>query len=361
MSQDDADEDGEADTPTGTGDDESTDHQSLDGMAVDDAVEAVVAADERRDPEAVRRALSHVSEDGVVTGATVDDAIGHLSKVVATPETRVELVGMALDEAREDAEPVADLGVVATRLDEYETELARLEDRLDDVQSSLSEAVERADDPDSLYAVGHACSAVTAEANALQRDADDLKLELEDDFQRWLTDARYRADRLGEDVDSVEAMLDELSGVAEALDDADGHEQPTLPDGEEIADPAVAWFDASLRVRVADLLLSDLRAERADLRTWLEREDESEDDEADTTEVAAAALDDAAGRLASLDERATGLQDWLDALVRPPWRDRFGDRVETFEHAVADRPTPVDWADVQATLEEHRSAALGTQ
>jgi hypothetical protein len=342
MDQDDADEVTGADAP------------SLDGMAVDDAVEAVVAADEDRDPEAVRRALSHVSEDGVVSETAVDDALGQLSKVVATPETRVELAGSALEEAREAAQPVADLALVTARLDEYEGELARLEDRLDAVQRSLNEAVGRAGDPGSLYAVGRACAEVTADANALQGDADDLKFELEEEFQRWLADADARAERLGEDIDAVETMLDELSGVATALDDADEGDEPTFPDGETVDDPAVAWFDASLRVRVADLLLSDLRAERADLRTWLEREDQ-----ADETETAKAALDDAAGRLASLDERAAGLEDWLDALARPAWRDRFGDRVETFEHAVADRPTPIDWADVQAALDRHRSAAHG--
>jgi chaperonin cofactor prefoldin len=356
MSQDDAEEGAGSDVP------------SLDGMAVDDAVEAVVAADESRDPEAVRRALSQVSEDGVVTESAVDDAVGHLSKVVATPETRVELVGIELDEAREDAQPVADIDLVAARFDEYETELAALEDRLEGIQASLSDIVDRADDPVSLYAVGRGCSEVTAEANALQADADDLKLELETDFQRWLTDARFRADRLGEDVDAVEGMLEELSEVAAALDDADEDETPTLPGGETVADPAVAWFDASLRVRVATLLLADLRAERADLRAWLERESESESEgdegESETGREDGAggeavdALEDAAGRLASLDERASGLEDWLDALARPAWRDRFGDRVETFEHAVADRPTPVDWAAVQATLEEHRSAAV---
>jgi len=353
MSQDDA-EDGAG-----------TDVPSLDGMAVDEAVDAVVAAEENSGPEAARRALSHVSEDGVVTESAVDDSLGHLSKVVATPETRVELVGIELEEAHEDAQPVADIDLVAARFDEYETELGQLEERLESVQASLRDAVDRAEETDSLYEVGRACSSVTAEANRLQADADDLKLELEHDFQRWLADAGYRAERLAEDVDSVAGMLDELSGVAEALDDAGEDETPTLPGGEEIADPAVAWFDASLRVRVATLLLADLRAERADLLTWLERETENggEGDSAsdDTVDTADAALDDVAGRLVSLDERASGLEDWLDALARPAWRDRFGDRVETFEHAVADRATPVDWADVQATLEEHRSAALDAQ
>jgi hypothetical protein len=343
MSQDDAEDDAGSEVP------------SLDGMALDDAVEAVVAADESRDPDAVRRALSHVSEDGVVTESAVDDAVGHLSKVVATPETRVELVGIELEEAREDAQSVADIDLVAARLDEYETELAALEDRLERVQASLSDVVEQADDPDALYTVGRGCSEVTAEANALQADADDLKLELENDFQRWLGDAGFRAERLGEDVDAVEGMLDELWGVAEALDDADEGEQPTLPGGEAVADPAVAWFDASLRVRVATLLLADLRAERADLRTWLDREDAAGDGPGSDT---ADSLDDAAGRLASLDERASGLRDWLDALAESGWRDRFGDRIETFEHAVDDRSTPVDWADVQAALDRHRSAAL---
>jgi hypothetical protein len=333
------------------------DHPSLDGMGIDEAVEAVVDADPDRDPETVRRALYYVSEDEVVTADAVDDALGKLSQVVATPETRLDLAQQALEEARETAEPVSDLSVVQARLDEYATELAALEDRLDGVQEQLGEAVER-DPEDSLYAVGLDCAEVTGEANAVQQAVDEVYLELDREFDGWLTDPGIRAERLAEDADAVESMLDELKTVAEALDDAEEGEAPTLPDGETIEDPPVAWFDAALRVRLAGLLLTDLWAELDDLRDWADREGDERPD--DASGDSRSALDDVNGRLDSLEVRTSGLEDWLAAIAKPTWRRRFGDRVATFEHAVSDRRPPVDWAAVQATLEEHRFAALDT-
>jgi hypothetical protein len=324
----------------------------LAGMEVEDAVEAVLSADRDRDPEAVRETLSYVSEGGVVTEAAVEDATAQLSTVVATPETRVELAEMALETAREDAESVRDLAVVSVRLGDYGAELERLRDRLESVQTALGELVDRADDPDSLYAFGQDCRDLTERANAVQRDADDLAFELEEEFDRWLSDPAARATHLAGDVDAVETMLDELTGIAEAIDDADEGETPTLPGGQEPADRSVAWFDAALRVRLAGLLLADLRAELDDLRTWAEREsDERSDDEGDD-------FADVETRLDSLAVRVSGLEDWVATLPEPAWRRRFGDRVTTFEHAVSDRRPPVDWAAVQATLEDHRAAAL---
>lgn len=359
MTDDDA-EDPDGSDPSGTGTGETdADHPSLEGMGIDEAVEAVVDADPDRDPEAVRRALYYVSDDEVVTADAVEDALGELSQVVATPETRLDVAEQALAEARETAEPVADLPVVRARLDEYAAELAALEDRLDAVQEQLGEAVDR-DPDDSLYAIGLDCAEVTGAANDLQQTADDLYLEVDREFDRWISDPGTRAERLDEDVDAVESMLDELKGVAEALDDAEDGAPPTLPGGETVEDPQVAWFDAALRVRVAGLLLADLRRELADLRDWADREADDRPDEGAGAggEGGEEALAGVEGRLSSLDVRASGLEDWLAALAEPAWRRRFGDRVTTFEHALADRQPPVDWGAVQATLEDHRSAAL---
>ncbi|PSP49911.1 hypothetical protein BRC60_05810 [Halobacteriales archaeon QH_1_68_42] len=81
MSQDEGDE-READDETGPGDeggvsedDSVPAHPPLDGMALDDAVEAVVAAGEDRDPEAVRAALAPVTEGGAVAATVTDSAI----------------------------------------------------------------------------------------------------------------------------------------------------------------------------------------------------------------------------------------------------------------------------------------------
>ena len=356
MTDEDAEAPDESD-PAGTGVAATeADHPPLDGMDIDEAVEAVVDADPDRDPETVRRALYHVSEDEVVTADAIEDALGKLSQVVATPETRLDLAQQALEEARETADPVSDLPVVRARLDEYAAELAANEDRLEAVQDQLGEAVDR--DPDeSLYAVGLDCAEVTGAANAVQQAVDDVYLELDREFDQWLSDADVRTERLSEDVDAVESMLDELKTVAEALDDADDGETPTLPDGEAVEEPAVVWLDATLRVRLAGLLLADLRDELEDLRAWAER-DPGERPDGESTDDDLAALAAVEGRLSSLDVRASGLEDWLAALAEPAWRRRFGDRVTTFEHALSDRQPPVDWAAVQATLEEHRSAAL---
>ena len=51
---------------------------AIDGKPVEEAVEAVVAADQSRDPDRVRTALDHVTEDGVVRAGTVEPALGHL-------------------------------------------------------------------------------------------------------------------------------------------------------------------------------------------------------------------------------------------------------------------------------------------
>jgi len=359
MSEDDAEgTDGPDSTGPGTAETD-VDHPSLEGLGIDEAVEAVVEADPDRDPETVRRALYYVSDDEVLTADAVEDALAKLSKVVATPETRLDVAEQALEEARETAEPVADLPVVRARLDEYAAELAALEERLDAVQEQLGEAVDR--DPDgSLYAIGRDCAEVTGAANAVQQAVDDLYLEVDREFDRWLSDAGTRAERLDEDVDAVESMLDELKEVAEALDDAEAGEIPTLVGGEAIEDSQLAWFDAALRVRVAGLLLADLRYELDDLQTWADREADERPDEGTGTEERDEVLEDVEGRLNSLDVRASGLEDWLAAVAEPAWRRRFGDRVTTFEHALDDRRPPVDWGGVQATLEDHRSAALDT-
>ncbi|WP_435365112.1 hypothetical protein [Haloarchaeobius sp. DYHT-AS-18] len=63
----------------------------LAGLSVEDAAEVVLDRDESRDRDDVERTLQLVADDGVVTCEAVDDALGRVSKVVATPETRVEL------------------------------------------------------------------------------------------------------------------------------------------------------------------------------------------------------------------------------------------------------------------------------
>lgn len=305
--------------------------ESIDGLPISDAVEAVLARNEDRDPEAVRRALYHVSEDGVVREDAVDDALAQASKVVSTPETRVELAAMDLAEAREAAEPVADLAVVESQLDAFRDRLSAAEDRVADLGPELRRLVERGEDADGIYDVARGVQRLTEDANAAQIAADDLRLDLEH-FERWVGSPSRRLRELGEDVD---ALVDYRTEIDETADDL-------AAAADEMTDPAVAWCDATLRQRVLGLLLADLWAELADLRTWADRED---DDDGRAAQIEA--------RLDDLEEGRSTTGDRLADVARPAWNDRFGALIADFETALDAFEPPVEWGVVQATLDEH--------
>ena len=316
--------------------DQASEDESVDGLPLPEAVDAVVRRDATPDRKTVRRTLERVAEDGVVSQAGVDAALGQLSKVVSTPETRLEFAEMELEDAEDAAEPVADLDVVRSRLDTFEARLAAVEDRVDALGTGLQRLVERANDPDDLFTLAVGIRRLTDDANEVHRAADDLKLDLES-FQRWLDDPSDRYDELAEDVDALERALADLDGVTDEIASAverDGDADGIAPD--------VTWVDATMRGRTLDLFLADLRAELADLRRWDGRIEATHD-----------RADEVAARLDALDEQLTDVADRLDDRARPAWRDRYGDRLTALESALAEFEPPVVWGDVQAELETH--------
>jgi hypothetical protein len=328
------------------------------GLPVEDAVDAVVARDDGndRDRGEVRAALETVAEDGVVAWDGVDEALAHVSKVVATPETRVELAARGLSDAREAASPVADLDAVDSRLTAFEARLAAVESRTADLGADLQTLVARPGeaDPDAdLYATARGIRRLTANANEAQRAADELGVDVEE-FEEWLADPDVRYEEFEGDVDAVERSVDELTAAVDRLeaDLAEGADGDGTGDGEGAgdeegntpADAAATWFDLTLRSRVIGLLLADVRAELADLRTWADRENLDHGERLDAFDA----------RLADLDDRVAAAGDRLADLARPDWRARFDDRLDAFGSALDGVEPPVDWGEVQATLEEHR-------
>jgi hypothetical protein len=319
-----------------------TDHDdSLDGLALDAAVDAVVART-GDDPDAVRAALKRVTEEGVVRRDAVDDALAHVSKVVSTPETRVENTGMLIDDAREAAAAVDHLGSVAERLDDFEKRHAAVASRVDDLGDRLQSVVDLANEPDAIYETAVEIRRLNAAANSAQHTADELGVDAEE-FEAWVRTPDRRLDALDDDADAV---TDFVEGVAETLDalaagnvDAD-------------ADPAAVRFDAACRHRVSRLLLDDLRAEIDDLRAW---PDPGPDDTHGVVDPEGlAALDD---RLRSLENRLQSIDDRFDGGA-VGWRDRYGDRLADFEAALDDHSPPVDWKAVESLLGESRPEAF---
>ena len=310
---------------------------SLDGLSLDAAVDAVVArgAD---DADAVRAALTRVTEEGTVRRAAVDDALGHVAKVVSTPETRVENAGMLIDDAREAATAVDHLDGVAERLDDFERRHAAVASRVDDLGDQLQSVVALASDPDDIYEAAVEIRRLNAAANSAQHTADKLGVDAEE-FEAWVRHPDRRLDALDDDADAVAGFVD---GVAETLDALAAGDVGTD------VDPAAVRFDAALRHRVSRLLLDDLRAEVGDLRAW---PDPGPDDAHGA--VDADALDALDDRLTGLEERWRSIDDRFDGAA-VEWRDRYDDRLADFETALDDHTPPVDWRAVESLLGEYR-------
>lgn len=325
------------------------------GLPTDEAARRVAGPEEDRDPEAVRSTLRRVADDGTVTRDAAESALAHLAKVVSTAETRTELAGSALADAREAAADAPDLAVVEARLSAFEADVSAVEARAAELGEDLGDLVD-AHETSDLYDLARGIERLDARAREVQRTADELQVDLEE-FERWVGDHGTRVRELTGDVDAFEEFLD---GVAETVEDlpAEGEGGPARPGDQTAdpdrseggsacpedpgADPAREWFDTTLRRSVAGALLADLRADLDGLRAW-----------ADRGEIPPPP-DDLGEKLDDLDARRERLGERLDAAARPAWREEFGDRVTDFEAALGSPDPPVDWGRVLAVLDEHR-------
>jgi len=322
----------------------------LEGAPLEEAVEAVVAADESRDPTVVRDALSYIAEDDVVTGTTLADTATVVTQEVSAARDRALTAQLELTQAQEAAEPVADLPAVAERLGTYERAVETLMERVEDLEAREAELGERVEDPDSLYAVAEETRAILDEADSIEGTALLLTEELQDltgDLEHpeaWINTLQRDLNAVEETVDAIASVVDALPAAGDGEDDdADG----AGVDWEaRSVDPPVAWFDATLRVELVALMVADLRAELDDLRTWARRDEDVDEWYA---EAVADRLDEVATRQADLADR-------LEALARPAWSDRFADRREAFAADLGDLEPPVDWTEMQSVLETYRPA-----
>ncbi|KAB1192999.1 halo transducer protein [Haloferax sp. MBLA0076] len=300
---------------------------SVVGMSKGDATDALVAADDSRDPEFVEAILGHVTDDGVVTEDAIDETVADASMVLSTAETRVELAQQALEDATATAKDVSGVDTVRSRLDTFESTVSALDAHVTDLGASIQSLSGWRNGDGDLYGLVTGLRDVTSEAQTVTRVADDTQLDLEQ-FERWVSSHDWRRDELDADVDALEQSLDDLACTCEELS--------TTDDGR-------LWFDAMLRRHVVSLLVADVRAELADLRELADRND-----------VDADGLDEIADRLDELDDRTTTLGDELDSLAQATWQAQFEDRLTSFREGLDEFEPPVSWGDVQSELEQRR-------
>jgi uncharacterized protein YoxC len=332
-----------------TADDGSvTERVDVEGMALDEAVDAVLAADASRDPEQVREALEYVTDDDdVVTRSALDETGAVLAQNVSEAREHASEARLRLTSAREAAEPVTDLETVARRLDSYEEEVRAITEQADDLTERHDALTGRFEDPESLYAVADEFRAVFAEAHRIEARVYGLNEELSE-FEADVTSPEVWINDVQQDLNVVEDALDAAAAAVEALPAAEADVEDDWDWADRDVDPPVVWYDATLRVEHVGVLLTDLRAEMDDLQAWGERKAEFE------TWYAESVAED----LQAAADRRSELADRLDSLARPAWTDHFGDRLAEFESEPADLDAPVDWVEMQATLDAYRPESL---
>jgi len=303
------------------------------GLSVGRAAEEVAPTVEE-DPEMVREILRGISDGDTVTRAALDDALADVSKVVATPETRVEVAGDALAEARETGAPVADTDVVHSRLAAFEADLSALEERVEALGPRLSGVIDRAGDSGDLYTVAKSIRQLRTEATDAQNAVDKLATEIRE-FTRRLRDPGVWADTLQEDIDTIEESFDELLAAVDRLLEAEA-------DRTENVNPALAWADATLQYRVRELSVNDIQTELEALEKLVaENGGDIPDDEI-------------RNRLRQLEALQTAVADGLDEAFDPSWDSHYSETVASFDRTLAEFEPPVPWAEVQHELERHR-------
>jgi hypothetical protein len=322
-------EPGATDTATVT----DTDAPEVFGSPPEEAA-AALAGPDTPDEATVAETIELLAEDGVVSRDRLDEAVAGLSKVVSTPETRVEVAEREVESAREAAEGLTDVPAVAARLDGLDPRLDRVASDVEALGPRLSGIVDRAGDPDAVYEVARDIRRLTEDANAAQTAADEIRDDAER-TKRWLRSDVFRHREVVEELDAVEESVDGLERAVDWLaGDADG-----APAGVDPDDPGACWADAAVSARVNALLVADLRAELADARTVAERNGEDAD------------YDDLAARLDDLAARRDRLAARLDDLAAPAWREAHADRVDRAETVLAAHDPPVDWGAVRAALD----------
>ncbi|WP_049987230.1 hypothetical protein [Halobellus rufus] len=296
------------------------------GLPTETAVERILAADPGRERDEVRSALARVTTDDGVTREGIDGLVSDVSKRLATAETRAELARSAFEDARSAGAAVADLDVVADRLDRYESTLNDVEARVPELGAELQRVSNPEDDADAVYEAVGTLIQITSRADDVQRAADELQFDLED-FEAWLDSHERRRRAFEEDADVVADALESARAATENLDEE-------------------TWLEASLRVELVPVLVSDLRAELDELRVMAARDG--------VDDGWCAALED---RLDDLNSRADAVRSMLEEAGDPAWQGEHRERIATFERALNVTEPPIEWGTVYAEFERARALA----
>jgi len=295
-------------------------------------------ATERADSvdENVLTAIEDRADDGRITADAFADwhrtcREHHRSTAadVADAKARFAALRDAIDPAERETNQVR------ARVEEYESQLDAMRSALSTTADRLDATPERPDSPAAAYEAAAHLRRAGVVVHEVAHSHHHVEEGL-DTFETWLDDPATRIDDFGDEIGGFERYLDNTEGLLDRLeaDDSDGVE------------PFDAWLSAYHLQRMMALVFDELRADLAELETWLERQDGSYDDELSTLRERLDALETRHGTCSErLDAAAADIAEFESK------RAAVADSLDRFEAALDEHEPPVDWVAVEELMQ----------
>jgi len=243
---------------------------------------------------------------------------------------------------RESIDPVdRDTNQVRARVEEYDDQFDAMRSALATTADRLESTPERPAAPLAAYETAAQLQRAEHVVHEVGHSLHHVEEGLET-FEAWLHEPAVRLDEFGDELEGFERYLDNTEELLDRLE-ADG-------DADE---PFDAWLAAHHLQRMMALVFEELRADLAELETWLEERD---GDHGDEVERLRDRLDELAARHEAcsdrLDAAAAGIEGFDEK------RAAVADSLAAFELELDDREPPVDWEAVEELMQS-QFAELG--
>ncbi|AXG05975.1 hypothetical protein DU500_05690 [Haloplanus rubicundus] len=224
---------------------------------------------------------------------------------------------------------------VRARIEEYESQIDAMRSALSTTADRLDATPERPDSPAAAFEAAAQLRRAGRVVHEVAHSHHHVEEGL-DAFETWLDDPATRIDDFGDEIGGFERYLDNTEGLLDRLESDDSDE----------FEPFDAWLSAYHLQRMMALVFDELRADMAELETWLERQDGHYDDDL-------SALRD---RLDALETRHETCSERLDAAAADieefeSKRAAVADSLDCFEAALDEHEPPVDWEAVEELVQ----------
>jgi chromosome segregation ATPase len=286
--------------------------------------------------ENVLTAIEDRAEDGRITVDTFADWHRTCREHHRSTAADVDDAEARFEALRDSIRPAErETNQVRARIEEYESQIDAMRSALSTTADRLDATPKRPGSPAAAYEAADQLRRAGVVVHEVAHSHHHVEEGL-DAFETWLDDPETRIDEFGDEIGGFERYLDNTEGLLDRLESDDSDE----------FEPFDAWLSAYHLQRMMALVFDELRADMAELETWLERQNGDYDDELARLRDR---LDTLEGRHGTCSERLDTAASGIEKFEAK--RGAVADSLDRFEAALDEHEPPVDWESVEGLVQ----------